>query len=285
MLTKEHRQFALTKEERLFFWGDEAVAGKAALVTGGSSGIGLGIVRMLAEEQYDIVLAHYNDEAQANVVQQEVQSQFGQACHVFSGNLAHTEVVLDLASFAIAKLGEISVLVNNAGVTKYTETRELDVDTVDHLYGLNFRAPILLAREIGQHMVAQHISGTMINIASTRAFRAYPMDSVYGGLKAALVRATESMALDLAPYHIRVNAVAPGAIRVRLGPAGESFYAELGARIPAGRMGRPEDVAEVVRWLISKQAEYVTGAAIRVDGGLILPGMPERPGNQGWGRS
>ena len=261
--------------------------GKGALVTGGSSGIGRGIVRMLAEEGFDIVFGHFQDDANATSLVREVEEASNSRCEAFDGDLTQSSVVLELARFAVASLGAISVLVNNAGVTQYTETREASLETIDALYALVFRAPVVLTRELSRHMISSQLPGVVINIASTRAFRAYPQDSVYGGMKAALVRATESMALDLAPFKIRVNAVAPGAIRVREDAAFDPFYAALGPRIPQGRVGRPQDVAEVVRWLISDRAGYVTGSTVRVDGGLILPGMPEHVPegftNYGWG--
>ena len=138
-------------------------------------------------------------------------------------------------------------------------------------------------------MVRAKISGSIINITSTRAERAYPCDAVYGGVKAALNRASQSAALDLAPYGIRVNCVAPGAIAVRskeylqkLSIIPVDFWDELGTRIPLGRSGTPEDIANAVAFLASDQASYITGEILRVDGGLILPGMPEQRGHS-WG--
>lgn len=138
-------------------------------------------------------------------------------------------------------------------------------------------------------MVRAKISGSIINITSTRAERAYPCDAVYGGVKAALNRASQSAALDLAPYGIRINCVAPGAIAVRskeylrkLNLIPVDFWDELGTRIPLGRSGTPEDIANAVAFLASDQASYITGEILRVDGGLILPGMPEQS-DLSWG--
>jgi glucose 1-dehydrogenase len=104
-------------------------------------------------------------------------------------------------------------------------------------------------------------------------------------MKAALARATETMALEFGPYGIRINCVAPGAIDSR-GTKTE-FYKNLGSKIPLGREGKPEDVAQAVAWLCSGEASYITGTTLRVDGGLILPGMPEDVSPEagyGWGR-
>jgi len=139
-------------------------------------------------------------------------------------------------------------------------------------------------RAATRHMKDEKIQGNIINIASTRGKRAYPDDAVYGGTKAALIRATESVALECAPYGIRVNCIAPGATRVRDG--NDLFYEKLGNKIPLKRMGTPADIGQVVVWLVSDQASYITGETIKIDGGLILPGMPEDVSPEagyGWG--
>jgi glucose 1-dehydrogenase len=158
-------------------------------------------------------------------------------------------------------------------------------EQMNTLYRLNFLAPMLVTGAASKHMAEQGIAGSIINIASSRGERAYPGDAVYGGLKAALRRATESLALELAPYGIRVNAIAPGAIQTV--PGREASYAELGKKIPLERVGTPEDIGEAAVWLSSPQASYITGITLRIDGGLILPGMPEGgpgAGEYGWGR-
>lgn len=134
--------------------------------------------------------------------------------------------------------------------------RTVQIDAIQNLFALNYRAPILLTREITSHMKANGVQGSVVFTASTRGFRAYPGDAVYGGLKAALIRSAESLALDLSPYGIRVNCVAPGAIQVRHSASHALSYEQLGARIPLSRMGHPCDSGEreengggrVTRW-------------------------------------
>ena len=127
---------------------------------------------------------------------------------------------------------------------------------------------------VGQHMLDNGLKGNLINITSTRAERAYPHDSLYGGMKAALRRASESIAIEFAMNGIRVNNVAPGA--TELERVKDDYYEKLGRKIPLRRVGTPEDIGEAVHWLASDAASYITGISLRVDGGLILPGMPEK---------
>ncbi|SFJ69833.1 glucose 1-dehydrogenase [Paenibacillus sp. UNC496MF] len=255
---------------------------RTALVTGASMGIGRGVALLLASRGYDLAIGHYAEPAEAEETAERIRREYGRACHVFQGDLAEPDMPARLAAFAEEMLAGIDVLVNNAGLVRFKPITELDPAEMDRVYAINFRAPMVLMHAVAKGMTARGARGAIVNVTSSRAERAYPGDAVYGGLKAALTRASQSVALDLAPRGIRVNCVAPGATAVRDDPRWEPGYAELGGKIPLGRMGRPADVAEAVAWLASEEAGYVTGAAIRVDGGLILPGMPERGGSPGW---
>lgn len=137
-----------------------------------------------------------------------------------------------------------------------------------------------MMQEAARYMVKNKVRGSLINITSSRGERAYAGDFLYGGLKAGLNRAIQSIALDLAPYGIRVNNVAPGAVRVRdkqelVNQGKIDFWDDLGKKIPLERCGMPEDIGEAVAFLASEKASYITGTTLRIDGGLILPGMPE----------
>ncbi|MCL6443983.1 MAG: SDR family oxidoreductase [Alicyclobacillus sp.] len=258
-----------------------------ALVTGASRGIGEGIAMALAEAGYDIVFCHHHDNANAARVKEVIESKYGRRCEWLEGDLSTETFPSELFQFAAAKLGTIHVLINNAGQSLFEPILDLTLETTNRLFGLNYRAPLLLMQAVASHLIQRNMPGSIVNVASTRGFRAYPEDAVYGGLKAALIRSTESIALDLAPYGIRVNCVAPGAIQVDPSERATRFYETLGKRIPLGRAGTPTDIGRAVAWLVSDQASYVTGTTLRVDGGLILPGMPEHVpdgyGNYGWG--
>jgi glucose 1-dehydrogenase len=252
---------------------------KTALITGGSRGIGRGIAMALANEGYDLAISHWNDRDNAEQAATTIQERFGRRCYVFEGNLEQPSASFQLAEAAIEALGSIDVLINNAGVTLFSDIVLMDVQDIDRLFALDFRAPLLLMQSIGKHMMERGIPGSIVNITSTRAERAYPRDGVYGGMKAALARATQSIALEFAPYDIRVNCVAPGAIETD--GARAAYYEKLSRNIPLGRSGTPADIGQAVVWLASGRSSYVTGTTVRVDGGLILPGMPEEMDGEG----
>ena len=247
---------------------------KIAIVTGASQGIGRGIALKLAKEGYDIAFSFFSATQRAEELCAEIQSTTAQRCAMYCVDMR--------------KDGAGAKFVNQAGRTRMESILDMTPETVDELINLDLKNYLFCMQAAATQMVRAKISGSIINITSTRAERAYPCDAVYGGVKAALNRASQSAALDLAPYGIRVNCVAPGAIAVRskeylqkLSIIPVDFW-ELGTRIPLGRSGTPEDIANAVAFLASDQASYITGEILRVDGGLILPGMPEQRGHS-WG--
>lgn len=183
----------------------------------------------------------------------------------------------------MADLGGLDLLVNNAGLTIFESLQNIQEETLDLLINLDFKNYILMMREAANYMIASGTKGNIINITSSRGEQSYPEDGLYGGLKAGLNRAICSFALDVSQYGIRINNVAPGAIRIRTreelieggNVAMADFWDELGNRIALGRSGLPEDIGHAVAFLASDKASYITGTTLRVDGGLILPGMPE----------
>lgn len=268
---------------------------KKAIVTGGSKGIGAGIVKKLSASGYDVAFSYRTHPEDAYALADEMKEQFGTRCACFP---AHLETPGEGKAFfdrAVEFLGGLDLLVNNAGVTIFEPLVDLTEKNLDYMINLDFRNYIILMHEASRYMAKHGTKGSIVNITSSRSQRAYPADGIYGGLKAALNRAIESFALDVAPYGIRINNVAPGAIRIRSAEEIASlgagvpvdFWDKLGNIIPLERSGLPEDIANAVAFLASDQASYITGITVRVDGGLILPGMPEvrAPGvdDHGWG--
>ncbi len=249
---------------------------KKAFVTGGSRGIGRGICQALAASGYDIAFTYNTKEDEAISLRQEILEK-GVNCEFFQASLERADVPEAVTQKAIDALDGIDLLVCNAGLTKHNSLLTVEQELIDFVYGLNYRSYILCSKVAANFMVNEKIKGNIIFITSTRGIRAYPEDCLYGSLKAALNRAVESMALEMAPHGIRVNAIAPGATAIR----GSFTDAELRKgnfppQIPLGRLGTPIEIGHMVEYLASDKATYITGDIIKADGGLILPGMVER---------
>ena len=265
-----------------------------AIVTGGSSGIGRGIVYELARAGYDVAFSYNSQPDKAAAVLKEIQELYPkQAFFIAQGNFTEKGAGKAFFRKAVKALGGLTLLVNNAGITLKESIFDLTEECMDQMLALDFRNYLLLTKEACTYFAAKEIKGSVINITSTRADRAYPTDAVYGAIKAGINRATQSIALDVAPYGIRVNNIAPGAIR-RITDAEMEAHPEhpqviqirhLSPKIPLERYGLPEDIGKAVVYLASEDASYITGATLKVEGGLTLPGMPERPEQEGrgWG--
>ncbi|MBR2990166.1 MAG: SDR family oxidoreductase [Solobacterium sp.] len=283
---------------------------KKAIVTGGSKGIGKGIVHALARDGYDIAFCCLDKEYEAEAVAEDIGKQYGREVFWFLCDLRQDGEADRFFQDALNVLGGLDVLVNNAGKTIFEPLYGITEEKLDHLMNLDFRSNVILMRNASKYMIDHGIKGSIINITSSRGERAYPECGIYCGLKAALNHAIEAFALDVARYGIRINNVAPGATRVRTKedlrhlddddrkdyfyrkefddhsvPIRSDFWDELGTMIPMLRAGTPEDIANAVSFLVSDKASYITGITLRVDGGLILPGMPENSAGMSAGAS
>ena len=257
---------------------------KVALITGAGIGIGRGIAKVLAEKGYRLALTYHSSEEDIETVAQDITHTYGKAPFIIQSDLTIREESEKVVKQAMEKFGRIDLLVNNAGIGNHSLLTEMEEDAVDQTINLDFRAPMLLSKYAAREMIENKIPGHIVFITSSRGERAYPKDSIYGGMKAALIRSAQSLALEWAPYGIRVNCVAPGATVIRMGQNAEEEA--LGKKIPLGRIGTPSDIGEAIAWLSSHAASYITGINLRVDGGLILPGMPEDTSPEagyGWG--
>ena len=256
---------------------------KKAIVTGASRGIGKGIAMCLAAEGYDLAISYASKKEEAEKVAEQIRETYHTRCLIYQAALQEKGAGKALFDRAVADLGGLDLLVNNAGLTIFESLQEIKEETLDLLINLDFKNYILMMSEAANYMIASGTKGNIINITSSRGEQSYPEDGLYGGLKAGLNRAICSFALDVSQYGIRINNVAPGAIRIRTreelieggNVAMADFWDELGNRIALGRSGLPEDIGHAVAFLASDKASYITGTTLRVDGGLILPGMPE----------
>lgn len=254
---------------------------KCAVVTGGSGNIGSGIAVVLAEHGYDLAITYAGNREGAEKTRRQVEA-VGKRCFVYQASLEKPEVPAQVIAQARQDLGRIDLMVCNAGRDARNSVLTATAEDFDRLYTANFRAYCLCAGAAARHMVKDNIQGSIIMISSTRGEQAYPDDFIYGGLKAAVNRACRSMALDLSKYNIRVNCVAPGATWPEDNRHIDTPFVK--ESIPLHRVGNARENGEAVAFLASEAASYITGVTLRVDGGLILPGMMERAEKTEWVR-
>jgi len=233
--------------------------GRVALVTGANTGIGLAIAKRLLADGFALGYATAaNDEA----AKETLESLQGTIAWVY-GDLSDPAVPERLVSQTVDKLGRIDVLVNNAGVVTAKPFLDLTVADFDLTFAVDVRASFLLAQAAARRMPS---GGSIVNITSVHEHIPRPNLSVYAAAKAALGMLTKGLALELGERNIRVNSVAPGVIATL---RNEADAHSLDSEVPLGRAGKPEEVANLVSWLCSDEAAYVTGASYIIDGGMV----------------
>lgn len=240
------------------------------LVTGGASGIGLATALRLAEAGAGVVLLD-KDEARLAAAAAAVSAKGGRADIV---PVDLTDAVALAA--AVEAAGDADGLVNCAGIYPVTSSLDMAVEEWDRVLSLNLRAPFLISRAFAKQRIARQQGGAIVNISSTASVLARPGIAHYGASKAALNQLTRVLAVELAPHGIRVNAVLPGVIETETVTASlttPESVAEMEAkkaRIPMGRLGTPEEIADLVVFLLSDESAYSTGGLFTADGGFSL---------------
>lgn len=244
---------------------------KVALITGGSNGIGRGIAYRLAEDGYDIAFTYASNQKAAEEVKAELEAKGVKA--IFSqADLRESDAAQKVVDWAHNEMGRIDAMIINAGLDGRHSVLTATQKDYDDFFHMNLRSSMMVCGAAARYMIKDGIKGNMIFITSSRGERAYADDFIYGMTKAALTRACQSIAIDLSPYGIRANCVAPGATWTHVGAAHETL---MNGGVPMGRIGTPKDTADLVAYLISDAAFMIDGTQIRIDGGLILSGLPE----------
>ena len=242
-----------------------------AIVTGAADGIGWATAQRLAAGGATLVVADLREELAHERAASLGSRHVGLACDVTS-----EDSVVAMVGAVKQHLGRIDVLVNNAGIGDQAgATLDQRVDAFDRVLGVHLRGTFLASREVARVMLGQG-SGAIVNIASIAALAGIPMRNAYGAAKAGIAAMTRSMACEWASQGVRVNAVAPGYIRTalvdELERKGALNTAAIQARTPMGRMGTPSEIAEVIAFLASPAASFVTGAVLHADGGWLAHG-------------
>lgn len=251
------------------------LAGCRALVTGGSRSIGRGIALGLAQEGADVVVNYRSDRDAAERTAAEIRG-LGRRAATVAGNTGVREDVDRLVAEAVAALGGLDLLVNNAGILRRTPFLEIAEAEWDAILDVNLKGYFLTGQAVARHMVERGVAGAIVNVSSAGQAVAAPNLTHYCVAKAGVEMLTKQMALELAPHRIRVNAVCPGLIETDLNRkdlANPEFRERRLARIPLKEIGVPEDVVGAIVFLASGQeARLVTGASVFIDGGQTIWG-------------
>ena len=243
--------------------------GRVAVVTGGGRGIGRAIAARLAEEGANVAISYRSNDAAAEETAQKVRDA-GAACEIFRGDVASPEDVRALFAGVSDAFGRVDILVNNAGITRDNLMMRMKEDEFDEVLRTNLKGTYLCTRAALRPMIRARW-GRIVNVGSVVGLVGNAGQANYAASKAGIIGFTKSVAREVAQRGITVNAVAPGYVETELtGGLPGGVKEQILARVPSGRFGEPEEVAEVVAFLSGEGAGYITGQTIAVDGGMTM---------------
>ena len=252
---------------------------KVVIVTGGSRGIGRAIAVACAKEGADVVLNYWGDNDRSygrlsavEEVTGEIKA-LGRGVIAVEGNVAQRETGLELVRQAVEAFGHVDVLASNAGICPFHAFLDMPASVYEATIGVNLNGAFYVTQAVANQMKAQGTGGAIVATSSISALVGGGMQTHYTPTKAGVHSLMQSCAIALGPYGIRCNSVMPGTIATDLNAedlADAAKRAYMEKRIPLGRLGDPDDVAQCVTFLASDRARYVTGASLLVDGGLFV---------------
>lgn len=242
---------------------------KVAVVTGASRGIGAEIAKTLAKEGAKVVVNYSGSEAKAQEVVAEIEALGSEAIAV-RADVSNSEDVKAMMDETIATFGKIDFLVNNAGITRDNLLMRMKEDEWDDVMNINLKGVFVCTKAVTRQMMRQR-SGKIVNVASIVGVAGNPGQANYVAAKAGVIGLTKTTAQELASRNILVNAVAPGFITTDMTDAlPEDVKEGMLQMIPLKRLGKPEHVAKTVAFLLSDDANYITGQTIHIDGGMVM---------------
>jgi NAD(P)-dependent dehydrogenase (short-subunit alcohol dehydrogenase family) len=241
-------------------------SGQVAVVTGAARGLGKAVAALLAERGGQVILLDVDRAAVEETTAAFKERGFRAAAACVDA--ANEEELAALRAEIEQEFGRLDVLVNNAGGWRYGTASEITMPDWDWTFRTNVTAPFLTTRVLMDLMTARRY-GRIVNVASTDAHRPKPKLPHYAAAKAAVVSLTRSLAEELAPHQVIVNAVSPGAIATETAK-GQDWLAERAKSIPLGRVAEPEDIAEIILFLASKRNRFVVGETVIANGGMLM---------------
>ena len=242
---------------------------KSALVTGSSRGIGRAVAIQLAREGWAVCINYIRCREAAEDLVRQLRAEGHDAIAV-QADVADRQAVNAMVAAAEAELGPVELLVNNAGVAGQALFQDVTDEMWDRYMGVNLGGARNTIQAVLPHMLHEK-RGCIVNVSSMWGLRGASCEVTYSCTKAALIALTRSLALELAPSHIRVNCVAPGVINTDMVQVlGQEVLDELAVQTPLGRLGTPEDIAHAVCFFASDNASFITGQVLTADGGFIV---------------
>ena len=242
---------------------------RVALVTGASRGIGRAIAAELAEEGYAVCINYLEHRKEAEALAEDIRS-LGSRAIVVEADVSDRAAVEAMVRAAEEALGPVNLLVNNAGIAGQIQFQDITDEQWNRYLGVNLGGARNTIQSVLPHMLHEK-AGCIVNISSIWGLRGASCEVAYACTKAAIVGLTRSLALELAPSHIRVNCVAPGVINTDMVQVlGQETLRELAQETPLGRLGTPEDIAHALAFLASDKASFLTGQILAADGGFIV---------------
>ncbi|MBD3630739.1 SDR family oxidoreductase [Cyclobacterium sp.] len=241
-------------------------APEVALVTGAGVGIGFEICHYFAAKGLHVMLNDLDPYLTQKAVEQ-INSEYPDSCQGLAGDASDTGFIEKLVKHTVKQLGSLDVAVANAGITVFGEFLTYKESDFHQLVQLNLAGSFFLAQQAARQMIAQQSGGSILFMSSVTGHQAHKNLAAYGMSKAALEMLAKTLVLELSPYQINVNAIAPGATMTER-TASEEGYAETWSRItPMGRPAFPRDIAAAVGFLVSREARHITGQSLVIDGG------------------
>ncbi|ARV45279.1 SDR family oxidoreductase [Bacillus inaquosorum] len=245
----------------------EPVKGKAAIVTGASRGIGRAIAEQLADLGIKVAVNYSSSPEKAEEVVEGIKKKGGEAVAI-QADLSRVAGVESLFTKTIEAFGKVDILINNAGVNIYQPIEKVTEEDFDKQFNLNVKGTFFACQQAMKYMEEK---GRIINFSTSVVGQMFPTYSVYAGTKGAVEQFTRQLAKELAVKQITINAVAPGPVNTELFTVGKTEQQIEGLKktIALGRIGEPEDIANVIEFLVSEKSQWITGQTIRVNGGFI----------------